>query len=176
MPLINFCPTFASKRVEDVLNEILKKEVIMKTMIKRTFVVLACALTFQACAFADNDKPITIEQLPTVAQQTIKTHFADGKIALVKVESEIMDKTYDVIFTDGTKVEFDRKGTWKEVERRDKAVPASLVPQQIANYVKANYSGQSVRKIEKDRKEYDVTLSNGVEITFNKNFKVIDID
>ncbi len=148
----------------------------MKTMIKRTFVALTCALVFQACAFADNDKPITFEQLPAAARQTVKTHFADAKVALVKVERDLAEKTYDVVFTDGTKLEFDSKGEWKEIERRNANVPAALVPQQIADYVKVNYSGQTVRKIEKDRKEYDVTLSNGIEITFNKKFQVIDID
>ncbi len=145
-------------------------------MIRRAFVALACIMTFQACAFADNDKPITFEQLPAVAQQTVKTHFADGKVALVKVERDLAEKTYDVIFTDGSKIEFDRKGVWREIDRRGATVPAALIPTQIADYVKANYGGQSIKKIEKDRKEYDITLSNGVEITFNKNFMVIDID
>ncbi len=145
-------------------------------MIKRTFVALVCVLTFQACAFADNDKPITFEQLPVAAQQTIKSNFANLKIALVKMENEIMDKTYEVVFTDGTKMEFNRKGTWTDVECRNDIVPASFIPAQIADYVKSHYNGQTIKKIEKDRREYDIKLSNGVELTFNKNFKVIDID
>lgn len=28
----------------------------------------------------------------------------------------------------------------------------------------------------RDRNEYDVKLSNGIELTFNKKFQVIDID
>ena len=31
-------------------------------------------------------------------------------------------------------------------------------------------------KIDRDRKEYGVDLSNGIGLTFDKNFKLIDID
>lgn len=148
----------------------------MKTFIKRAFIALTCVISFQACAFADNNKPITFEQLPAAAQKTIKSNFADLKIMLVTVESEIIDKTYDVVFADGTKLEFDRKGVWKEVERKLSPVPAVLVPTQIVSYIKNHYNEQTIKKIEKDRNEYDVTLSNGIELTFNKKFQVIDID
>jgi len=42
--------------------------------------------------------------------------------------------------------------------------------------VNTNYSGNKILKIEKDRNEYEINLSNGVEIKFNKDFMVIDID
>lgn len=143
---------------------------------KRVFAALLCTLPFQIGAFADNDKPITFEQLPAPAQQTIKSHFANGNIALVTVERELLDKTYDVVFTDGTKLEFDSKGEWLEINQKQNNVPTALVPQKIADYVKAKYADQGIRKIEKDRKEYEATLANGVEITFNKEFMVVDID
>ena len=38
------------------------------------------------------------------------------------------------------------------------------------------YPGVSIRKIEKDDEDYDVELSNGLDITFNKKFQVIEID
>ncbi|MCI5855377.1 MAG: hypothetical protein MR005_07580 [Prevotella sp.] len=33
-----------------------------------------------------------------------------------------------------------------------------------------------MRKIEFNKNEYEVELSNGLDITFNKHFQVIDID
>jgi hypothetical protein len=42
--------------------------------------------------------------------------------------------------------------------------------------VRKNYSGATIVQIEKARSGYEVQLSTGLELTFNKNFKVIDID
>lgn len=147
----------------------------MKTIITRTIMALICLATFQT-AWADNDKPISVSQLPTAAQQILNSHFVDKKVALAKVESGLIEKNYDVIFTTGEKIEFDRKGNWTEIDCKQSSVPAKLVPTQITNYVKQNYPGNKILKIEKDRNEYEIKLSNGIEITFNKNFDVIDID
>ncbi len=148
----------------------------MKTIIKKTIMALICLVAFQAPVLADNDKPISVDQLPTTAQQTLKSYFSAKKVALAKVESGLIDKTYDVIFTTGEKIEFDKKGNWTEIDCKQSAVPTKLVPTQIASYVSQNYPGNKILKIEKDRNEYEVKLSNGIEITFNKNFSVIDID
>lgn len=92
------------------------------------------------------------------------------------MESGLIDKSYDVIFTTGEKIEFDRNGNWTEIDCKRSSVPSKLVPTQINNYVNTNYSGNKILKIEKDRNEYEINLSNGVEIKFNKDFMVIDID
>lgn len=148
----------------------------MKTIIKKTLMTLVCLVAFQTAAMADNDKPVNVNQLPATAQQVIKGSFAGKKVALAKVESGLIDKSYDVIFTTGEKIEFDRSGNWTEIDCKRSEVPAKLVPTQIKNYVNTNYSGNKILKIEKDRNEYEINLSNGVEVKFNKNFMVIDID
>lgn len=149
----------------------------MKAIIKKSIMAIICLITFQVQASADNDKPISVNQLPQTAQQTLKNHFAGKKVAMAKVEG-LIDKDYDVIFTNGEKIEFDRKGEWKEIDCKLSAVPTKLIPQQIQSYVKENYAGNKIIKIEKDRRkgEYEIELSNGIEITFNKQFVVIDID
>ena len=87
-----------------------------------------------------------------------------------------LHKSYDVVLQNGTKLEFDKKGNLTEIDCKQGSVPAKLVPQPIASYVQTNYPGQSVKKIEIDRNEHEVELTNGLDITFNKHFKVIDID
>lgn len=47
--------------------------------------------------WADNDKPIHVGQLPTKAQTLITTYFKNHKIALAKMESGLLSKSYDVI-------------------------------------------------------------------------------
>ena len=146
----------------------------MKTSVK--IMMLFCALFVQTAAFADLEKPVTLAQLPAAAQQTIKKHFADRQIALAKVEIEVFGKTYDVIFTNGEKIEFDSKGVWRDIECQQSRVPAALIPAAIANYVKKNYPQTTILKIERDRRTYEIELSNRLELKFNNAFQLIDID
>lgn len=146
----------------------------MKT--KARILLLFCALFVQATAFADIDKPVTFEQLPIAAQQTIKTHFANRQIALAKMEVDLLGKSYDVIFTNGDKIEFDGKGQWTDIDCKRSQVPDALVPTAIAAFVKKNYPQTIILKIDRDRKTYEVTLSNGFELEFDKSFRLIDID
>lgn len=44
----------------------------MKRIIQTAVIALVCLVTFQVSVFADNDKPISVTQLPATAQQTIK--------------------------------------------------------------------------------------------------------
>lgn len=148
----------------------------MKTMFKTALVALVALVAFCATTMADNDRPVAVSQLPAQAQQIVKTYFGTKKVAMAKVESGVATKSYDVVFTDGTKLEFDRSGRWKEIDAAGKAVPARLIPATISTYVKQNYPGVTIVKIEKDRKEYEVKLKTGLEIKFNSKFQVIDID
>ncbi len=148
----------------------------MKNIIKKALMAIICIAAFVTPAMADNDKPISVSELPTAAQQVLNSYFTTKKVALAKMESGIIGKSYDVIFTNGEKIEFDRKGQWTEIDCKQSSVPSKLVPSQITSYVNQNYSGNKILKIEKDDNEYEVNLSNGIEITFNKKFAVIDID
>lgn len=143
---------------------------------KKTLLALSLLLTIGIAACADNDKPIEVSQLPSTAQTTLKSYFSDRKVALAKEESDLLDKNYDVIFTNGDKVEFNSKGEWTEVQCKQSSVPSALVPSQISTYVKTNYPNMKIVEIERDSKEYEVKLSNGIELTFNKKYKLIDID
>ena len=80
------------------------------------------------------------------------------------------------VLQNGTKLEFDKKGNLTEIDCKQDIVPAQLIPQAIRNYLKDNYAGQSVKKIEMNKNEYEVELVNGLDLTFNKHFQLIDID
>ncbi|MBQ8807172.1 MAG: PepSY-like domain-containing protein [Bacteroidaceae bacterium] len=143
---------------------------------KNLIVLLACIFIQQTTALADNDKPTTIDQLPAAAQNFIKANFAGVSIAIAKIENDFLDKSYDVIFTNGNKVEFNKKGQWTDIDCKYTEVPASAVPVAIKDYVNKNHSGAKILKIEIENRNYDVKLSNGWELTFNKKFHIVDID
>ena len=86
------------------------------------------------------------------------------------------DKSYDVIFIDGNKVEFDRNGVWTNVDCKYTEVPEGIVPGEIAGYVKEHFKDVKIVQIEKEDRRYEVELSNGVDLKFNNSFKLLDVD
>lgn len=143
---------------------------------KKLLLLFVCLFTIQSVVKADDDKPVRMDQLPQSAQQFIKTHFGDSKVAIAKMETDWFDKSYDIIFTDGNKLEFDKQGNWKEINCKYSAVPVSVIPEQIQKYVTENYPGAQVLKIERDKRDYEVKLSNKWELKFDLQFNLIDID
>lgn len=146
----------------------------MKRTIKKMMVMVCSVVLFSATACADKNKPIQVNELPAKAQTVLTTHFSGQKVALTIKENGF--DGYDVVLQNGTKLEFDRKGNLTEVDCKQGTVPAKLIPQPIKSYVQANYSGQNIKKMEIDKGKHEIELSNGLDITFNKRFKVIDID
>ena len=147
----------------------------MKTNFKKLFIAVVCFCSVQF-AVADNERPITVKQLPASAQQVLSKHFSGQKVSLAKFENGLIEKSYDVILANGNKIEFDRNGTWKDIDCKYTFVPKALLPRPIASYIDQHHSGAVVKKIEKEYGRYEVKLEGGVELTFNSKFKIVDID
>ena len=148
-------------------------------MKKMLFAVAALLIAgTSTTAFADgNDRPITLDKLPVAAQTFLKTHFADLTLAFAVEDPKFIGSEYEVTYTDRTEIDFDTQGQWTSIERKYSALPASLIPQQIADAVaKSNFPGQYVTKIERNAYTWEVELSNGLEIKFDKQFNIIGYD
>ena len=139
-------------------------------------IAICCMMSFNIVANAGNDKPINVNELPAKAQTLLSKHFKGQKVMLATIESGVVSRSYDVVLRNGTKLEFDKKGNLTEIDCKQGIVPNQLIPQPIKNYLKENYRGETVRKIELNKKEYEVELANGIDLTFNKHFQLIDID
>lgn len=148
-------------------------------MIMKKFTILLAAL-LAVCttgvALADNDRMISVGELPASSQQFINTYFKELAVSYAKVDEEWFDKEYKVLFVNGSKVEFIRNGDWKEVDCRYGEVPAGIVPQPILDYVNTRFTGRTVVRIERERKGYDVGLDNGLDLKFDRSFRLVDID
>ena len=139
-------------------------------------IAICCMMSFNIVANAGNDKPINVNELPAKAQTLLSKHFKGQKVMLTTIESGVVSRSYDVVLRNGTKLEFDKKGNLTEIDCKQGIVPSQLIPQPIKTYLKENYRGEAVRKIEWNKKEYEVELTNGIDLTFNKHFQLIDID
>ena len=145
-------------------------------MIRKVFISMAILFGALTTVLADDDKPVTINQLPTKAKSFITEYFSNEKVALAKEEKDFWNSTFEVIFVNGNKLEFDNKGNWTEVNCKYSSVPEKIVPSAIMSYIKKNYPDCKVLTIEIEKNRTEVKLSNRVEVTFNKNNEVIDID
>lgn len=148
----------------------------MKRIMRIVMIAIFCMMSFNIVANAGNDKPINFNELPAKAQTLLSKHFKGQKVMLATIESGVVSRSYDVVLRNGTKLEFDKKGNLTEIDCKQGIVPSQLIPQPIKNYLKENYRGEAVRKIELNKKEYEVELTNGIDLTFNKHFQLIDID
>lgn len=115
--------------------------------------------------------------LPKAAQTVISNNFK-AKVSLVKIEKDFgRISEYEVILTDGTEISFDKDGNWDNVEvNNSKSVPSSMVPQAIRTYVKNQHSGQRIVGIDKERNGYEIELSNGIDMKFDKAGKFLRYD
>ena len=136
---------------------------------------LLCMLLQSVTCLAD-DKIIPVEQLPAPAKTFVKKYFPQATIEYATKDTEFMGTTYEVRLSDETEVDFDKKGNWDNVDCKTKAVPASLVPAAIAQYVKAHYPNTVIVKIDKERGGYEIELSNDLDLKFNSKGKLIGID
>jgi len=148
----------------------------MKKIVFALFSVVSLTLMLSLTSMKDDDKPISFAQLPKVAQQFVKANFT-SKVSLVTLDNDLIGKSYEVILENATRIEFDGKGNWKEVDAEHGVVPKKIVPNAISSYVAKNFSGTSIKQIEKRRRGgYQVELSNGLELTFDSNLKFVRID
>lgn len=129
-------------------------------------------------AFALTDKvPIDFEFLPKAALQTIEYSWPSTTIvAAVKDGNE-----YEVLLSDDTQVEFDKKGNWLEAECSD-GLPETIVPVEIRIYIANRYPHVLITEIKRklDKKaqpqRYEIETANGMDLIFDKNGKFVRLD
>ena len=100
------------------------------------------------------------------------------QVGIRKVERD--GNKYEVKLTDNTDIDFNLSFEWKKIDCDESnvygSVPTELVPVQITDYVTANFPGKHIDSIEKKYNGWEIELSNGLEITFDSNFNVTEID
>lgn len=116
-------------------------------------------------------------ELPQTAQTMLKTYFPKVKVNHIKVEKKSFGgKEYEVVLTNGTEIEFDTKGNWKEVDCGNNTVPSGLINKEIQRYVNANFKGARIVSVEQKKNKYEIKLSNGLEAEFDKTGRFRKLD
>lgn len=137
----------------------------MKKLLALISVVLLSVATMSARDKVYRDASV----LPQQAQQILKKNFPKAAVNRVKVDHGILGvKDYEVVLNNGTEIEFDKDGEWKEVDCGHQAVPQSFIINPIKTFISKNHKGRSVVKIDKDDNDYEVELNDGTELKFDR--------
>ena len=139
------------------------------------FITIAIVLASVTFAKAD-DRPVTFDQLPKAAQTFINTNFPKDKVSFATVDDDIIAPDYEVALVSGVMMQFRNDGSLESIKSRTGNIPAGIIPQQIINGVKGYYPDAMILEYDIDRLSYEVKLSNRMEIKFDRNFNIIEID
>jgi len=146
----------------------------MKSLTK-PFVAIATLFALTSLVSC-RDAIIPVDQLPAEARSFLQEYFAEKAVSYVKKDRELAKTTYEVVFQDGTEIDLDGKGRWDKVDGKRAAVPAALIPETIADYVRQGFPGQEVVKIDLEPFGYEIELASGLELRFDKKGKLVNID
>lgn len=128
-------------------------------------------------------RTISKDEFPAPAIEFVNTWYSNytNPVYFVEYDFKRVDD-YEVRFDNGTKLEFDKQGNVKTIDcGRNDTINKKLLPIKIQRYLSIKYPNNSVIEYTVDDYghrwvEYEVDLNNGLSLTFNKNFKVTEID
>lgn len=144
---------------------------------KNRFFTLTALALFAATMMCSscNEKIVPANQFPNFVTAFVAEYFPGASISYVTKDPDLFKTVYEVRLNDGTEIEFN-KGEWDSVDCKRQSVPVALVPNTIAEYVKGNFPGVSIVKIDKEYYGYEVELSNDLDLKFDRsgNLKRVD--
>lgn len=118
-----------------------------------------------------------VSELPEMAREMLSKYFPYAKVSYIKVDKDLFLLTsYDVKLSNGTEIDFNNKGEWLEIDCQKEAVPSALIPETIRKYMEENFKGHRITEIERNRKGYQVTIANGLELKFDPFGTFIKLD
>ena len=139
---------------------------------KKVLSILVLALVAVQLAFAGDVITRDAKQLPLTARNFINRYFTDPQISHIKIETGILgSKSYEVLLTDRTEIDFDSNGNWTDVDCKKAAVPEA-----VKEYVKTNFPQEVITKIERRRSGVEVELANDYSLKFNSKGKFVGMD
>lgn len=129
---------------------------------------------FTTNAFAQQPM-LNPDQLPNQITQYIQKHFPDSQIVAAQKEDEIFSPVeYEVWLNNGTQIDFE-KTTMVNIESNAK-LPASVIPNNIAEYVNSNFSSTFIVSFELDNGKQGIELNNGMELIFDDQGNFLGMD
>lgn len=144
---------------------------------KKTLLFVLMAVLGIGISSARDRYSRNVADLPTAALSFINNNFK-AKVSLIKIDKETFGGTdYEVVLTDGSEIDFDSKGNWKDIEvPAGKGISDKIVPSLTQQYIKTNHRGQRVVGMERERHGYSIQLTNGIEFKTDPSGRFLRYD
>ncbi|MEG0695528.1 PepSY-like domain-containing protein [Algoriella sp.] len=184
--LVSFYSCESKKTVQETKETTEKKSVNQDTLSAQKTVVATNGYTVlqdngqEKTVTLDHDETIVaLTNFPVKAQDFIKQNFSNSDIYYSIKEVDRSETKYKTQLKDGTKIEFDVNGDWKEVKNgMNKPIPTKFFPENISKYIQTNYPKIDVNKIEKDAKDKEIKvelIQNNLDLKFDLNGNFIKL-
>jgi len=132
-------------------------------------------LTLTSCDSKDADV-VEPSELPTAVTSFLNAYYP-GQDIMRSVLTTGKDAKYEIRLRNGHEIDFNTNGEWIDVDApKGESIPAGIAPVAIVDYIVANYSGQNINEISKETFGYDVELTNGVDLEFDKAGGFLRVD
>ncbi|MBM0637337.1 PepSY-like domain-containing protein [Campylobacter sp. VicNov18] len=121
------------------------------------------------CICLNADIIISAENLPHTSKEFLQRNFK-APIGVVQKDKN----SYEVYLSDGTELEFDIDGSWKEIE--NKAFPFNLdfLPKNLVDIIKNEFPNTKAKEIERKINHYKIKLDNDIKFLIDFNGSILD--
>lgn len=106
-------------------------------------------------------------KLPKEATTFLETHFNGIAINEIKKETEGTSFKYEVTLQNGSEIEFNRRGRWKELESKTTSLPVSMLQAIVGEYILKTYPSAKITEIKKGARFNFVELNDETLLQFD---------
>ena len=139
--------------------------------------VTFCLITLFVLLTACRDKQVAPEQLPEPLKAFIQQNFPGQTVSYAEKDAELTGSKYDVVLADGTQIDFGTDNMWDKIEcTMANPVPTALIPAPIVTHIQTQFPDAMILKIDKESYGYEVELANGLELKFNSQGALMEVD
>lgn len=139
------------------------------------FVALSLVVALFAFSSCDKEEVISKDKLPVEISQYISTHFPNNDVMQAMIEKDDFKKTYEIILKGNIELKFNSKKEIIDIESLT-ALPESVIPVKIREYVAVNYPDNFIKGWELDDKNQQIELDNGLDLEFKMNGDLFNIE
>ncbi|EAH5626180.1 PepSY-like domain-containing protein [Campylobacter coli] len=118
--------------------------------------------------FLNADMIISPDELPSISKEFLKNNF-QAPIGIVQRDKH----TYEVYLSDGTELEFESDGSWKEIESKVFPFDLNFLPPNLTNIIQNKFPNTKTREIERKINYYKIKLTNNIEVHIDFNGTIL---
>ncbi|WP_260604814.1 MULTISPECIES: PepSY-like domain-containing protein [unclassified Campylobacter] len=123
---------------------------------------------FFLCLLAKADLIISPDSLPENTKQFLSTNFK-AQVGMAQRDGN----SFEVYLTDGTELEFDIMGNWKEISSKFTPINFSILPANIAAIIQNQFPNTFLLEAERKINYYKIKLSNRLELKIDANGTIL---